>query len=344
MNAVMTAYSREEILAKRQYTRKDLIGAGILLLLLSCTFYINFFLPVKDGVERLKLHQEVLANQALAAYQYQMYIHDQIMEVVFQAMPQQSDHWFALTYMLYYGTGLVIFLLVLFRFCSRIADTSSALVACLYLVAVLPIFWYDNYYHPGDPWGALLAVLLVQCVLLGYRNWRYYGLLLLSGFVWEKCVLLPFSVAVADYLQGERPRRTIAKQFAVALLCAVIGQILLRLLLGTNRGWAGTTLAYNISKLYMYVWGMAVVFGLPIWYTLRCPQKIPLILRALVAQFPVWLAIYLVFNGVIKEMRSILVMVSYTWPILALAMQDWLLSDSTMPVQPTPGLPAGSES
>jgi hypothetical protein len=40
----------------------------------------------------------------------------------------------------------------------------------------------------------------------------------------------------------------------------------------------------------------------------------------------VWFVLYLLSNGVLREMRGILVMVPYTWPIFALAVQERLLS------------------
>src|SRR5689334_17373641 len=137
----------------------DLMPLVLLFVALSCVFY-TVFMQSANGEQQLKLHEMVLANKAPAAYQYQMYIHDWIIEGIFRAMPNSSSRWFSISYSIYYGLGLGTLLLTLFTVCSALAGRNASFSACLYLVAILPIFWYDSYYHPGDPWGAWLALLL----------------------------------------------------------------------------------------------------------------------------------------------------------------------------------------
>ena len=304
-----------------------LTGSALLLLALSCLLYTVYRSHNIEIAPRLyQTHQQVLAGTARAPVQYQLYVHDQIIEWIFACAPKRTPIWFAAAYMLYYVAGLLLFLAFLYRLCLRCGSQVSALLAMLYLVAVYNMFWFDNDYHPNDPWGALLAVGLVSELLNGQRSWRYYALLLLSGFVWEKHVLVPFSVAAMEFWRCRRHLLRIGGELTVALALASIGQVLPRLIYGADRAWFGPPPGYNLTQMHVYAWAMAVVFGLPLAYLALRARETPLVLRMLALQFPVWAIIYLWSPGVLREMRGILIMVPFTWPLMVRALDTWVLA------------------
>ncbi|HYF52422.1 MAG TPA: hypothetical protein VEJ63_23650, partial [Planctomycetota bacterium] len=260
---------------------------------------------------------------------------DNILEQLFSLAPKRTPIWFAAVHMVYYTVGLVLFLALLYRLCLRFGSPAAAFCSVLYLVAIINMFWFDNDYHPNDPWGALLAVALVGEILNERRTWRYFALLFISGFVWEKHVFVPFCVAGMELIRRRGGMLKISTELGIALGLAAFGQLLPRVLYGTDRGWFGPPFSYNFTQLHLYVWGMAVVFGLPILYLLLRRNRVPLPLQILALQFPLWALIYIATPGVLREMRGILIMVPFTWPVMVQALDEWIIrADPTQTSDP----------
>ncbi len=327
----LTSRTRETPTAAGRWRRPGArLGAALVFLALGCSLYTVFkpFNLASDWrpAQQWAVHRRVLAGEEVAPSQYQMYVHDQVLEALFRHVPGRTAARFAAVHVAYYAAGMFVFMGLLYRLCLRYS-APGAVGACLYLVACFPVFWYDNHYHPGDPWGAALAVLLVESVLDGRRGAGYLGLLLVSGFVWEKHVFLPVSVAAAEWLRrdGRRTTAGIVGEMIAACAFAGAGQIVLRMWLGTARAWGGPTLTENLASVPLYLAGVAVVFGPALAFQITRPQRTPLVIRTLTAQLPFWMAIYLVFGGWVCEMRGILVLVPYTWPAAALAIDRWVV-------------------
>jgi hypothetical protein len=159
----------------------------------------------------------------------------------------------------------------------------------------------------------------METLLDARRGWAYYVLLFLSGFIWEKHLLLPFSVALDDIYARRRLTRTlIILIFSVVL--GAVGQVFLRLIItsGDTAGWGTTLLAANLKHIPHYLVGTAVLYGAQIYFMVSDRKTVPFIFRALALQIPVWFVIYLALNGVLAEMRVLYIMVPYTWPVLAM--------------------------
>lgn len=308
--------------------RNRIAALWLVLLVLFSVYTVLLERSVAHAAAQLAVHLSVLDGKADAPIQYQMYVHDRLLAGITRWTGSPDAEALAISYTLYYGVGLALFVVLLFRLCLRVGSTTHALLASFYFVAVLPVFWYDNFYHPGDPWGAALMVLLLESVFDGRLGARYFGLLLISGFVWEKHVLLPLSVGLCAALEARHLRWRVVAEAALGLGAAAAGQIALRLVFGTDRGWEGWSLAQNIESFPLWACGLILVFGPSLLYLATHTRRTPLILLCLAAQLPGWVAIYLVFGGVLKEMRTVLVMVPCTWPIFVLAVDQWFDRDS----------------
>jgi hypothetical protein len=305
------------------------LGIVLVALVLSCQLYTVFKRHnIAQAAVQLQVHEQVIAGTARAPLQYQLYVHDHILEQMFSFAPKRTPIWFSAVHMTYYTIGLMLFIALLYRLCLRFGSPAAAFSSVLYLAAIINMFWFDNDYHPNDPWGAALAVALVGELLKAKRGWQYFALLFISGFVWEKHVFVPFSVAAMELLFRRSTRFQITMELAVSLGLALFGQLLPRILFGTDRSWYGPPMSYNFTQMHLYVWGMAVVFGLPILYLVLRRTKVQLPLQMLALQFPVWALIYLLTPGVLREMRGIIIMVPFTWPIMVQAIDEWIIEPS----------------
>ncbi len=308
---------------------RDLIkkgGWGALALILAAALVQTLLVHVphhaRFAADQLELHRQVLAGTAQSPYQYQMYFIERPLETLFRLLPRQDAPSFARLYQAVYGLGLLVFLVLLFRLCLRFGPPAAAAMAVLYLVALLPLFWYDNYYHPSDPWGAALAVILIARIL-DRRPWTALLIpLLASSLLWEKAVLLPVCLFIGGFLEGERKLPQLLRSGAVtALLClaAVAGQLYTRWISRGSVGtWDGVSLATNLAAIPLYLAGMAVVFGPALTGLGRHFRQIPPPLRVLALQIPLFIPIYLVMGGVLAELRGVLILVPALWPALTL--------------------------
>lgn len=280
----------------------------------------------------LSLNQAVLAGAADNYYQFQMYLQAPLLDWLWWRLPSQSYPSFSLLYVAYYGAGACGFLFFLFRLCRRLASPAASAFACLYLVALYPMFWYDNYFHPSDPWGALLTAAAIGLILDGEdEKPLYFGALLLTGFLWEKTLFLPLSAGLARLLGSSKPRpyaRVLALT-ALATAAGALGQILPRVLYGMNRAWDLAPLAFDPTEAPDMLLKAAALFGAPLAYQALYRKDIPLAVRCLSLQLPILMLCYiLVYRSVVaggflypfKEIRGLIVLVPCLWPALAMGL------------------------
>lgn len=279
----------------------------------------------------LSLNQSVLNGTAENYYQFQMYLQAPLLDRLWRSLPSQSYPSFSLLYVAYYSAGACGFLFALYRLCRRVASTSAAAFACLYLVALYPMFWYDNYFHPSDPWGAMLAAVLVGQALDGEdEKPAYFFLLLVSGFLWEKAVFLPLSTALARALAPRKPRLPrLLGMTALALAAGAVGQIVPRVHYGLDRAWDLAPLAIDWAQAPDMLLKAAALFGAPLAFLLARPRAAPLAVRCAALQLPLLMVCYAwVYRSVVaggflypfKEIRGLIVIVPCLWPAFALAL------------------------
>lgn len=271
----------------------------------------------------LKMHYDVLSGKAMAFYQYQMYVHDNILERLYYLLGQ-SPYNFAVVHIIYYSVGWLLFLFFLYLLCRKYSTVLASTAVILFLIAISGFFWHDNYYHPGDSWGCLVTVFLIREILDKRRPFVMYPLYLISGFIWEKTLLLPLSVGLSDYLRNKKPA-ILTIELLIAIFSTSIGQLLPRLIYGTDRPIDGITLAANLHSIPVYLLYMMIVFGLVLYSIIRYWRETPVLYRMIVLQFPIWITIYLVLNGVLTEMRGIYIMIPLLWPAFAEGVDRWLI-------------------
>ncbi len=298
--------------------RYQLVFLPLLGLLASCFVFRNLW-----DDRKLELHNQVLSGTAPTVGQFQLPVHEVVLEGLLRLAPRRSSGWLSLLYVLYYSAGALLLFEALYRLCLRSAGVVASTAACLYYVALMPMFWYDNWYHPSDPWGALISVLLVRQLFNPKPTAAYYGLLLLSGFVWDKSVFFPLSRAASDVLSG-RPKGRLVAQFLLGSLLAGFGQFFFRWYYGFRPAGIGS-FAQTLSHLHMYFFGLCVVQGPAIYYFLRNYRRLPNEYAGLMLQIPAWLALYVAMNGYIWEYRAIFyVSITYSAPLVAMACQQLL--------------------
>ncbi len=278
----------------------------------------TYFLHKNLWDERhLEVHQKVLNGTSRGATQYQLPVHEVILEGFFHLTPRRSPGWFSLLYFLYYSTGLILFFESLYRMCLRNAGVLASCAASLYYVAIMPMVWYDCWHSPNDPWGAFLSVLLVRRLFDPKPTASYYSILLVSGFVWDKSVFFPFSRAVADFLTGKRKTR-ILSELMFGCLLAACGQVFYRWYYGYHPAGVGS-LYQNLRYFHLYLLGLLVFQGLPIYYFFQNCRRLPSQFVGLMLQIPAWLLLYLTMNGFIWEYRALFfVSITYSAPLLAM--------------------------
>jgi hypothetical protein len=225
---------------------------------------------------------------------------------------------FGLTYWLWYTVGALMFLTVSYKTCLRITGNSFAVLSCfLYLIALFPLFWCDNVFHPSDPFGCLLAALIISRLLDDRCDLTYYLLLLVSGFVWEKHVFIPLIVAINDYSRNKPFRLTAGRAF-FGVACAGFGQALVRWLNPGPKIWSGNTLAQNMHMVPRFLLLVAMLYGVQILASRKPDASTPRILQVMTLYWLAWPIIYLGVGGVLGEMRGTMIMVPLSWPLLAI--------------------------
>lgn len=280
------------------------------------------------------LTQQVLQGTAQSPYQFQMYVSARVVSGIAVVMrppieavlrrPISDGEAVDIGYWLFYNGGTVLFLIATMRVCALVAGDLAAAIACLFLVGVYPLFWFDNEFHPSDPYGCLLAALVMERLVRKGTDGGYVALLFLSGFFWEKHLFIPLCVAVLQLLQ-RRPFLKITLTAAVGLGASMIGQIIPRLLYPGPRAWAGwQTFSENMVGIRWFLLWAAILYGFQLWAVFRRGPLVPTIWRVMTLQFLVWPVVYLVKGGIIGEMRATMIMVPLTWPILALVINEAL--------------------
>ena len=303
---------------------------------------VFYYLQSLRYVDRtFAFHNQVLAGSAPAYGQYQCYIHDQILGLAWSHLPRTGEGAWLFTHLfvVYYSAGTLLFFAAFWPFLRRFGSDSSVSFAMLYLAALYPLFWYDSSYHPGDAWGMLLAVLAMGQLVKGKRGWLYHGLLFLSGFAWEKHLLLPISVGVSD-LAARRRWFPALLGVALGLAVSAFGQLLPRIICGTDRPVLGGsyTLYQNLHAIPLWAAVMVVMHGVPVYWTVTRRRQLPMLLVATAAQVAAWPLLYLVMGGMLKEIRGQMISVVYTWPMFVMAL-DRLGSRSRPAVEPTRDCP-----
>jgi hypothetical protein len=292
--------------------------ASVLFALGVLIYAVLYQRSLNMAAEQLEACRQVLNTTTMKVLETRMWPHAKIMYWLFSLRSDRSPHAFAQAFTFYNGLGTVLFVMLLFRLCRRVASANASTLACLYLVALYPIMLFDNYFQPGDPWGAMLAVLMVEVLLTDRSRGWYYVLLLISGVAWEKALLLPFSVALFDLKSGRKLLGVVGGTI-LGVVLAMAGQLSIRFALHVNDlAWASVSVMDNVWQLPKFFLRAGALYGIQVVHEITEYRRIPFLFTALMLQFLVWPFLYFTVGGNIGEMRGLLIMVPYTWPVLAM--------------------------
>jgi hypothetical protein len=162
-----------------------------------------------------------------------------------------------------------------------------------------------------------LAALIISRLLDDRCDLTYYLLLAASGFVWEKHAFIPLIVAIDDYLKNKPIKATAGRAF-LGVVCAGLGQVLVRLLNPGPRIWDGNTFAQNMNEVPGFLLFVALLYGVQILASRKRDAGTPRILQTMTLYWFVWPIVYLSMGGVLGEMRGTMIMVPLSWPLLAI--------------------------
>lgn len=304
----------------RVTSRRQLLYPLLLTLALYGQCRLLFF-PSDAAVAnaRFELHQAVLKGGAPRPYQYQMFLPSLFLQAVLPHQAASSPLAFSKLYSHFYAAVFLIGVLLLFRLCCRVASPLPAALVAFYLILFAPIIWIESFYHPSDPIGLALTVLIMESLLDGkIRLGSICGWLLLSGLFWEKNFLLPLVLAGYQWRKKARVRQIFTDSILM-LLAVTCGQAMTRFYFGDS-AWLKSSVSENIATVSLnFLMSFSVLFVPPIvgWIVTR-PK--PPLYSALLAQWPLWMFIYVLAGTTLSEMRAFLVMIPYTYPIFAQAL------------------------
>jgi len=278
---------------------------------------------LKSAQDAFVLHGNVLAGRAPSPYQCQMWVHSLAVEILARVFDGSPLRAFSRAYTLYTALGWLLALGAAHRLARRWVHPSTAVIACLALAASLPLFVFDNYFHPGDPWGLFLAFLVLENAVSGKKTHTALYLFL-SGFLWEKHLLFPFSLALAQWMKGRGGWREALRDLAVNLPLAAFGQVLFRFQFGSSLSLDGATVGWdNLGQMpWHFLWAF-VLWGPAAFAATRRWGRLPVLWVCLALQYPLFLAVFLAL-GHAREMRSYLVLVAFLWPLTCLGWGDFI--------------------
>ena len=319
------------------------LQGGIVILLLTVSFVqvgVTKFLITDRGRRQTwetitTMHQQVLENRAGAFYQYQMWIFANVVEFAKNhilaksplVIPEPINLIFL--YDALYFVGNTIFLILLFRWLLRFAAPPFALLAVLTFTGIQSLLWYDNSLHPGDPFGLILATLLVEAIYDCRDDFKTLLLSLASGFIWEKHFFFPL-IYLAYRLRKRDGRTAHLLSFAALLgITAVAGQVFYRIYFGLRLGLltsGGTTLEENLSLLGLgrFALGYAILTGMPLISAILYGGKLDRFHVAVLIPLVVFPFLYIAMNGTLGEMRGYVVLIPLIYPAFTLGLSHWL--------------------
>jgi hypothetical protein len=297
-------------------TNRDLVAETLILAALVAVIWWSKYPHVLLNVKSSMAHCYGIDTTVAASLRRHWALWAHLMLWLYGFFPP-SETTFARIETLLYAVPLGAYALLMYGLCRRFAGTLGSLVACLYLLIVYEQCWYNNFMNPQDPWGLVLSVFIVQGIL--DRNLATYAIsLLVSGMVWEKAYLVPFSLLVSDLLENQADRWW---RFCLGLSIVAWAVLAWEYMIPMDKYGMGTcTPADFVNRLGSYIGAWLVMFGPAVTAIFANWKRTPTIFKALALQFPIWAAIYCWCGPCSSEMRGIIIMATFTFPVLALAL------------------------
>ncbi|MDJ0522554.1 MAG: hypothetical protein QNJ90_10850 [Planctomycetota bacterium] len=315
--------------------RTDRILAGLLLTAVCCWMIRAHWerIDLPDQAAKIRLHEQVLANEAPDPYQYKLWPITHAMQWAHETSGQGLGNVF------YANTLLSLVLLVLahHRWLRTWTGTGPALVGGLALGALANVLFLTYVHHPYEFWGIAGFCLLLRAVERDAPWWALTLLCLGMGVVWEKHALVP---GLWGLLQLARGRAFLPSLWRglVMLAAALAVPLLIRWHLGTERAHVD-----GMTYLHVQEWDKVLWFQLPyllpfLAILLLRFRALPGWVRLLWLYGPVLVAAYISQHFVLHEVRSFWPLVPVFTATLACWLSSAKLEDSPTDA-PTPAPP-----
>lgn len=278
---------------------------------------------------KLRLHEQVLANEAPDPYQYKLWLISVAVEQVSAETGKDITFLFCLNTLL----GL-LFLVGAHHFWLRsLVSPPAALVGGLVLGALANVLFLTYFHHAYEFWGVGLFCILLRGIQREW-DWRVLAALsLLTGLFWTKHALLAVLWGMRQLLAGRPFWRSLLRGL-IMLACALAIPVLVRLHLGSARDPVD-----GMTLLSLQEWDKVLWFQLP--YVL--PFLLILLLRGKVIApwvrllwlyLPVLVAAYITQHYILHEVRSFWALA----PIFSATLACWF--DADVVRGPPPAAPA----
>jgi len=257
--------------------------------------------PNKEDI--LRRHENLVGNLENDPFQYKYVV---VAKVLQRAADATKIGVFDL-YSIHGFLSLLAFLLAHQLWIGRLYGPRTGITGTLLLAAILHAYFQGKQHYPYDFWGAAGFCLLISAAGRNARLLVLCGLALVTGFVFDKHVLVPVLWAWLRYRDGEPWKKVVPKALAF-LVFALAGPVVIRILCGTDRPIADVTALSDQS------WGRAAAHHLPLILPFlvvlfAVGRDVPPWVRLLWIHVPVLALAYLIRSRPIDEVMSF-------WPFL----------------------------
>ena len=288
---------------------------------------------------KLRLHEQVLANEAPDPYQYKLWLISLAVEQAHASTGKDVSFLFCANTLL-----ALLFLVWAHHFWLRsLVSPPSALVGSLVLGALANVLFLTYFHHAYEFWGVGLFCILLRGIQREW-DWRLLAALsLLTGFFWTKHALLAVLWGLRQLL-ARRPFWGSLWRGLVLLACALAVPTFIRLYLGDAREQVDGMTGLDLQEWAKVAW-FQVPYVLPFLLILLLRGRVvaPWV-RLLWLYLPVLVAAYITQKYILHEVRSFWALA----PIFTATLACWFDADVVCGPRPShmdskPG-PSGQES
>lgn len=282
--------------------------------------------------DKVRLHEQVLANTAPDPYQYKLWVIEHGIAWTARTTGQPLQNvWMANTLL------SLLFLVILHHlWLRRLVPAPAALLGGILLGALANAVFVIYYLHSYEFWGVGMFCLLLAAIHRDMAWWKIALLCLVTGLVWEKHALLAALWGLWQLLR-KRPFWPSLLQGLLMLAAALAVPLLIRWHLGTDRGHVdGDTFLAN--QEWLKVAWFQVPYIVPFVLILGASwRKQPTWLRLLWLYLPVLFAAYLSQHYIVHETRSFWALVPvFTATTAVWFAAAWLTPPDAPATQPAP--------
>lgn len=273
--------------------------------------------PVKETA-KVRLHEQVLANEAKDPYQYKLWL----VTLAFDRVQAWTGEDLPRVFLVNTLLSLLFLVLAHHLWLRSLVGAPAALVGGLLLGALANVLFLTYFHHAYEFWGVGLFCILLRGIQKEW-DWRVLAALcLVTGLVWEKHAFLAVLWGLLQLRRG-RPFAWSFVRGLVMLACALAVPIFVRVHLGGDREHVDGDTYLHVQEWAKVLW-FQLPFVLPfLWILLMRWKVVPPWVRLLWLYLPVLVAAYAYKNYILHEVRSFWALA----PVFTATVACWLAAD-----------------